>query len=61
MRLFGVSLGEGNAKVGDVYTFSLPSHATCPGASPWCLEHCYATDTNSSGLPADEPTSATLS
>jgi len=41
MRLFGVSLGEGNAKVGQVYTFSLPSHTTCPGASPWCLEHCY--------------------
>lgn len=42
MRLFGVSLGEGNAKVGEIYTFSLPSHTTCPGASPWCLEHCYA-------------------
>ena len=42
MRLFGVSLGEGNAKVGEVFTFSLPSHATCPGASPWCLKHCYA-------------------
>jgi len=42
MRLFGVSLGEGNAKVGEVFTFSLPSHTTCPGASPWCLKHCYA-------------------
>jgi len=42
MRLFGVSLGEGNAKVGQIYTFSLPSHTTCPGASRWCLEHCYA-------------------
>lgn len=42
MRLFGVSLGEGNAKVGDVFTFSLPSRATCPGASKWCLKHCYA-------------------
>ncbi len=42
MQLFGVSLGEGNAKVGKVYTFSLPSHATCPGASEWCLKHCYA-------------------
>jgi hypothetical protein len=42
MRLFGVSLGEGKTKVGDVFTFSLPSHTTCPGASPWCLKHCYA-------------------
>lgn len=42
MRLFGVSLGEGNTKVGDVFTFSLPSHVTCPGASSWCREHCYA-------------------
>lgn len=42
MRLFGISLGEGNAKIGDVFTFSLPSHTTCPGASAWCLKHCYA-------------------
>ena len=42
MRLFGVSLGERNTKLGDVFTFSLPSHTTCPGASPWCLKHCYA-------------------
>ena len=42
MNLFGVCLGEGNIKVGKVFTFSLPSHITCPGASPWCLEHCYA-------------------
>lgn len=42
MRLFGISLGEGNKKVGDVFTFSLPSLVTCPGASPWCLKHCYA-------------------
>lgn len=42
MRLFGISLGEGNKKVGDVFTFSLPSYTTCPGASPWCLKHCYA-------------------
>ena len=42
MRLFGVSLGEGNGKIGDVFTFSLPSKATCPGASEWCLKRCYA-------------------
>lgn len=32
--------GEGEEP--EVITFSLPSHTTCPGASPWCLEHCYA-------------------
>lgn len=42
MRLYGVSLGEGNAKVGEVFTFSLPSKTTCPGASAWCLKRCYA-------------------
>ena len=42
MRLFGVSLGEGNTKVGAVFNFSLPSITTCPGASKWCLKHCYA-------------------
>ena len=42
MRLYGISLGEGNAKVGDAFTFSLPSKTTCPGASPWCLKRCYA-------------------
>ncbi len=42
MNLFGVSIGLGNSKVGDAYTFSLPSRITCPGASPWCLKHCYA-------------------
>jgi len=36
-------LGHGNRKVGLAWTFSLPSRTTCPGASPWCLEHCYAT------------------
>ncbi len=35
-------LPEGNSKVGKVRTFSLPSFATCPGASAWCLRHCYA-------------------
>ena len=42
MRLFGVSLGEGNMKLGDVFSFSLPSIITCPGASEWCTKHCYA-------------------
>ena len=42
MNLLGVSFGEGNMKVGDVFSFSLPSRVTCLGASPWCLKHCYA-------------------
>jgi hypothetical protein len=29
-------------KVGEVFNFSLPSVTTCPGASDWCLQHCYA-------------------
>jgi len=32
----------GNTKVGRVWTFSLPSFVTCPGASVWCRQHCYA-------------------
>jgi len=35
-------MGLGNSKVGQVWTFSLPSFVTCPGASPWCRKHCYA-------------------
>lgn len=35
-------LALGNNKVGRVWTFSLPSFVTCPGASPWCRKHCYA-------------------
>jgi len=31
MHLFGLSLGEGNRKIGDVFSFSLPSGITCPG------------------------------
>lgn len=40
MHLFGITFGEGNAKVGDVFTFSLPSQITCPGMSSWCKKHC---------------------
>ena len=36
------SLGRGNIKVGPIPTFSLPSRFSCPGATPWCLDHCYA-------------------
>jgi hypothetical protein len=40
MHLFGITFGEGNSKVGEVFTFSLPSKITCPGASSWCRKHC---------------------
>ena len=42
MRFLGVSFGIGNKKVGEVFNFSLPSKTSCPGASVWCLKHCYA-------------------
>jgi len=35
-------IGRGNVKVGPIPTFSLPSRFSCPGASPWCIKHCYA-------------------
>ena len=35
-------LAQGNSKVGRVWTFSLPGFVTCPGASDWCRQHCYA-------------------
>jgi len=37
-----VSIPLGNRKVGRVYTFSLPTLESCPGASDWCRTHCYA-------------------
>lgn len=42
MTLVQPVIGRGNVKVGPIPTFSLPSRFTCPGATPWCLEHCYA-------------------
>jgi hypothetical protein len=40
MRLFGITYGEGNRKIGYVFTFSLPSQLTCPGRSEWCEQNC---------------------
>ena len=37
-----VRIGAGNQKLGSIATFSLPSETTCPGASDWCMNHCYA-------------------
>lgn len=36
------SLGRGNIKIGPIPSFSLPSRFTCPGATKWCRENCYA-------------------
>jgi hypothetical protein len=41
MQLLGVSFGEGNEKLGSIFTFSLPSQITCPGSSQWCRKKCY--------------------
>jgi len=41
-QAFATPLSLGNKKVGRVWTFSLPSLLTCPGASAWCRGHCYA-------------------
>ena len=35
-------VSNGNTKLGRVAAFSLSSRTTCPGASAWCKEHCYA-------------------
>ena len=43
MNVLEARLGRGNIKLGpSVPTFSLPSGLTCPGATRWCLKHCYA-------------------
>ena len=42
MIVLKACVGAGNRKVGKIPTFSLPSRLTCPGASAWCIEHCYA-------------------
>ena len=40
MHLFGITFGEGNSKIGDIFNFSLPSIKTCVGKSTWCEKHC---------------------
>ena len=41
--LCGFLLARGNSKVGkDIFTFSLPAVATCPGRSRLCAKACYA-------------------
>lgn len=53
-----ISLDIGNTKLGkegrfykSVYVWNLPSVATCPGASEWCLENCYNADDRKTVFP----------
>ena len=46
-------LSRGNSKLGrPVWTFSLPSVATCPGRSPVCERLCYADACERRGRPS---------
>ena len=54
-------LAPGNKKIGDsgrvyssVFVWNLPAVASCPGASEWCLMHCYNADTRSDVFPVSE-------
>jgi hypothetical protein len=55
-----VGLEPGNTKIGQsgtfynsVFVWNLPAVATCPGASPWCLTHCYNADERDDVFPLD--------
>ncbi|GEM_PF-1561058 len=57
----GVHLSPGNKKTGttgkfygSVFVWNLPAVATCPGASGWCLEHCYNADPRTDLFPVDD-------
>jgi hypothetical protein len=51
----------GNSKIGQqseyydmVYVWNLPVVITCPGASQWCLRHCYNADLREEKFPIHE-------
>lgn len=53
-------LSPGNSKTGRtgsvfkaVFVWNLPSVVTCPGASSWCLVHCYNADPRTDVFPVD--------
>ena len=53
-------LETGNAKLGregkfykSMFVWNLPSVATCPGASNWCLENCYNADDRTLVFPVE--------
>ena len=37
-----LSIPLGNTKLGNIPSFSTLAHVTCPGASEWCRQVCYA-------------------
>jgi len=54
-------LSPGNSKTGitgdlykSVFLWNLPAVACCPGASQWCLTHCYNADDRSDIFPVEE-------
>lgn len=56
-----MGLAPGNAKTGrrgsifnTVFVWNLPSVVTCPGASQWCLTHCYNADARTDVFPVDQ-------
>lgn len=53
-------LSPGNSKTGttgtiynSIFTWNLPAAACCPGASKWCLSHCYTADDRRDIFPVD--------
>src|SRR5258707_1272832 len=54
-------LSPGNTKTGTsgslyktVFVWNLPAVASCPGASQWCLSHCYNADERFEVFPVDQ-------
>ena len=54
-------LEVGNSKIGQhsehydkVYVWNLPVVKTCPGASQWCLRHCYNADPRQEKFPIEQ-------
>jgi Gene product 88 len=54
-------LSPGNSKTGatgeifkSVFLWNLPAVASCPGASEWCLTHCYNADDRPDVFPVEE-------
>jgi hypothetical protein len=41
-----LTLVNGNIKVGNIFDYSLPHEATCPGMSPLCSKWCYVRNRN---------------
>lgn len=54
----GIELSPGNSKTGQtgrhytsMFVWNLPSVVTCPGATNWCLRHCYNADDRGEKFP----------